>query len=177
MNSYNARHLERELNLSELKFYWVTVFFIAANVVLPMLLHQFPMGGRMFLPIYFFTLIAGYRFGWKAGVMTAIASPIASFLLTGMPPFPVLSFVLVKGILLGVFSGAVARLSTLPVLLNLGLVVVLYQLVGSVFEWFMLHNMALVLSDITTGYIGLAIQIFGGGAVLNLMDSVWKKNH
>lgn len=131
----------------------------------------------MFLPIYFFSLIAGYRFGWKAGVITALASALISFLLTGMPPIPVLPFVLFKGVLLGLFAGIVARYSRLPLLLNLLFIVFLYQFFGTIFEWFMLHNLTLVLMDITTGYMGLLLQIFGGAAVISMFDFPWKKNH
>lgn len=180
MNLQNILHQEvtfEEVSMSQLKFYWITGLFTIANVIFPVILHQFPSGGRMFLPIYFFTLIAGYRFGWRAGVITALASALASFALTGMPPIPVLPFVLFKGVLLGLFAGIVARYSRLPLLLSLLLIVFLYQFCGAIFEWFMLHNLTLVLADITTGYMGLLLQIFGGAALISMIDSTWKKNH
>lgn len=180
MNTENALHRGvafEDVGMQQMRFYLITALFTVANVTLPMMLHQFPMGGRMFLPIYFFTLIAGYRFGWKAGVTTALASALVSFALTGMPPLPVLPFVLLKGVLLGISAGMVARISKLPLLLSLFLVVGLYQFVGSVFEWLILRDMTLVLLDITTGYIGLALQVFGGAVVLTLGDRIWKKNH
>lgn len=166
-----------EVNIGQMRFYWLIAIFTIANVVLPILLHQLPMGGRMFLPIYFFTLVAGYRFGWKVGATTAISSAVISFLLTGMPPLVVLPFVLFKGFFLGVSAGIVARVSKLPLLLNLILIVVSYQLIGSIFEWLILRDMKLVLSDITVGYIGLLIQIFGGAFVINTINPLWRKNH
>jgi hypothetical protein len=178
----NSRTLQAGVNFEEvsagqLKFYWITAIFAVANVALPALLHLFPMGGMMFLPIYFFTLVAGYKFGWKVGATTAIASALVSFSLTGMPPLPVLPFVIFKGFLLGLSAGVVAKISRWPLLLNLVMVVFLYQLGGSIFEWFVLQDMKRVLSDITIGYIGLALQVFGGAVVISALDSLWKKNH
>lgn len=40
----------------------------------------------MFLPIYFFTLVAAFRCGWKVGLLTAVLSPVVNCLLFGMPP-------------------------------------------------------------------------------------------
>lgn len=180
MNTENILHrgaVFEEIGIQQLKFYWITALFTLANVVLPVMLHQLPMGGRMFLPLYFFTLIAGYRFGWKAGVTTALTSALVSFTLTGMPPLLVLPFVLFKGALLGISAGIIARVSKLPLLLNLCCVVVVYQFFGSLFEWWVLRDMTLVLSDITTGYFGLALQIFGGTLALNAGEKIWKKNH
>lgn len=165
-----------EVHIGQTKFYWITALFTVANVVLPMALHRFPMGGMMFLPIYFFTLIAGYRFGWKVGATTAIASALVSFSLTGMPPLVVLPFVLFKGFLLGVTAGLIAKVSKMPLILSLILIVGIYQLGGSVFEWLILRDMKLVLSDITIGYFGLAIQVFGGAAFINAINPLWKKN-
>lgn len=138
-----------EVSADQLKFYWITAIFVVANIALPVLLHRFPMGGMMFLPIYFFTLVAGYIFGWKVGATTAVTSALVSFSLTGMPSIPVLPFVVFKGFLLGLSAGIVAKVSRRSLLLNLALIVFLYQLGGSIFEWFVLRDMKLVLSDIT----------------------------
>lgn len=53
------------LDYSNLKTYFAAALFILGNLVLPQLCHLVPQGGVTLLPIYFFTLIAAYKYGWK----------------------------------------------------------------------------------------------------------------
>ncbi len=78
--------IHESLNLGEARLYVATAAMVAGNILLPLALHQIPDAGRMFLPIFFFTLIAGWRFGAQAAVLTAMLSPVANPFLTGMPP-------------------------------------------------------------------------------------------
>ena len=87
------------LNYSETRTYLTALFFVAGNVVLPQLFHLFPSGGTTWLPIYFFTLIGAYKYGWKAGLLTAIASPLVNSWLFGMPAPAVLPAILMKSLL------------------------------------------------------------------------------
>ena len=72
------------------------------------------------MPIYFFTLIGAYKFGWKVGLLTAVFSPVINSLLFGMPLPAVLPAILLKSVLLAVAAGWAAhrfnRIS-LPILL------------------------------------------------------------
>ena len=53
----------RQLNLSvvNVRTYLFAVLFVGGNMLLPQLCHLMPDGGKIFLPIYFFTLIASYK--------------------------------------------------------------------------------------------------------------------
>ena len=73
------------LNYSEMRTYLFALLFIVGNIVLPQLCHLVPQGGLMLLPIYFFTLVAAYKYGWKVGLITAVASPVINNLLFAMP--------------------------------------------------------------------------------------------
>ena len=53
------------LQYSDLKTYLMALVFVAVNIILPQLCHLIPQGGLMFLPIYFFTLVGAYKYGWK----------------------------------------------------------------------------------------------------------------
>ena len=90
-----------------------------------------PQGGIIWLPIYFFTLIGAYKYGWKVGLLTAILSPIINSLFFDMPPPAVLPAILLKSILLAITAGWAAqrfgRIS-IPVLIG---VVLIYQAVGT----------------------------------------------
>ena len=64
------------LDYSNARTYLMAALFIAGNMALPQLFHLIPQGGITWLPIYFFTLIGAYKFGWKVGLLTAVLSPI-----------------------------------------------------------------------------------------------------
>ena len=53
------------------KTYWVALLFVLGNVLFPQLCHLFNLGGPTWLPIYFFTLIGAYKYGWQVGLLTA----------------------------------------------------------------------------------------------------------
>lgn len=87
----------------------MAALFIAGNMALPQLFHLIPQGGITWLPIYFFTLIGAYKFGWKVGLLTAVLSPVINSLLFGMPLPAVLPAILLKSVLLAVAAGWAAH--------------------------------------------------------------------
>src|SRR5699024_9747055 len=93
------------LNYSNVKTYLFALLFVAGNIVLPQLCHLIPAGGPTLLPIYFFTLIASYKYGFRVGLLTALLSPVINHLLFAMPAAAVLSAILIK-------SGLLDRKST-----------------------------------------------------------------
>ena len=52
------------LKHSNVKTYLFALLFVAGNIALPQLCHLVPYGGPTLLPIYFFTLIAAYKYGF-----------------------------------------------------------------------------------------------------------------
>ena len=56
------------LDYNNVKTYLAASLFILGNLALPQLFHLIPQGGITWLPIYFFTLVGAYKFGWKVGV-------------------------------------------------------------------------------------------------------------
>ena len=63
-----------------------TGLYLALGVVLPLGFHAFGVGGRVFLPMHFPVLLAGFLVGPASGLMVGLLAPILSHLLTGMPP-------------------------------------------------------------------------------------------
>ena len=82
-----------QLSYSQVKTYIFAALFIVGNIALPQLCHLMPQGGLIFLPIYFFTLIAAYKYGFAVGLTTAVLSPLVNSAIFGMPPaeIPLLS--------------------------------------------------------------------------------------
>jgi hypothetical protein len=82
--------------------YLFSAAFVAGNLALPMAVHTVPQGGLIFLPLFFFTLVAAYSEGLLAGVLVALASPIINHAVTGMPAASMLPIVLFKSLFLAV---------------------------------------------------------------------------
>ena len=84
------------LPFGNVKTYLFALLFVAGNIALPQLCHLVPAGGPTLLPIYFFTLIAAYKYGFKVGLLTALLSPVINHLLFAMPAAAVLPAILIK---------------------------------------------------------------------------------
>jgi hypothetical protein len=158
-----------QLDLRRLKYYLVTFAFVAGNILLPALCHQFHLAGPVFLPIYFFILTGAYKYGWKTGVAIAVISPLANTALTGMPPTAVLPVILVKGLLLAAVASVVAVKTRKVTIINLLFVILSYQIAGTFLEALYLMDIKAALNDFTLGYPGLLIQLFGSYLILRKM--------
>ncbi len=157
------------LGWREMRTYLFAFLFIAGNIVLPQLCHLIPQGGLMLLPIYFFTLIAAYKFGFRVGLLTAVLSPLINSALFGMPPAAALPIITIKGVLLALAAAWMASRSKGASLLALIAIVLAYQLVGGFIEWAITGSLASALQDWKIGYPGMILQAVGGWLVINLL--------
>ena len=150
------------LDYKNVKTYLAACAFILGNILLPQLCHLLPVGGKVLLPIYFFTLIGAYKYGWKVGLLTAVVSPIINHLLFGMPPAAVLPAILLKSVLLAISAGLAANyFKRISILILVG-VVLSYQVIGSVGEWLMTNSFYLAIQDFRMAVPGMLLQVFGG---------------
>ena len=157
------------LNFTQAKTYVVAALFILGNIALPQLCHLVPQGGMILLPIYFFTLIGAYKYGWKVGLLTAVLSPIINHLLFGMPAAAVLAPILAKSTILALTAGYVAQNFQKTTITLLALVVLAYQVAGGLFEWAWTGSLVAALQDFRLGLAGMALQIFGGYAFIKYL--------
>lgn len=156
------------LSYREAKTYAMAALFVAGNIVLPQLCHLVPQGGLVWLPIYFFTLIAAYKYGLTAGLLTAVLSPVVNSALFGMPAVAVLPVILVKSVLLALAAAFIASRVGRVALWAVALAVVAYQGMGTLAEWGMCGSFADAIQDIRLGWPGILVQIFCGYAVMKL---------
>ena len=158
----------RQLNLSvvNVRTYLFAVLFVGGNMLLPQLCHLMPDGGKIFLPIYFFTLIASYKFGLKVGILTAVLSPLCNHPLFGMPPAGMLPVLLVKSTLLALVGAIVADRSQRVSLLHVAAVVVAYQVLGGIAEWLIASDLSAALQDFKIGFPGMLLQVVLGWVIL-----------
>ncbi len=153
----------KPLSFTEVRFYLASTFLIAGNILLPMVLHQFGNAGQIFLPLYFFSLLGGLLYGWKVGLTVGLFSPLASFLFTHMPPMPVLNFVILKSIALGVGAGKLSRVfSGKRLYLSSFLALCLMQAAGISIIFLIANNWKMATLDLVAGYPGLLLMLFAG---------------
>ncbi|OUO18163.1 ECF transporter S component [Bacteroides sp. An322] len=158
------------LPYSNVKTYGAALLFVIGNIALPQLFHLIPQGGMTWLPIYFFTLVGAYKYGWKVGLLTAIASPLINSALFGMPAPEVLPVILLKSVLLAAGAGFVAHRFQKVSVLALLAVVLFYQCVGTLGEWaFFADSFHAAVQDFRMGIPGMLLQIFGGYAFIRYL--------
>lgn len=157
------------LSLREAKSYLIALAFIAGNIILPQLCHLIPQGGLIWLPIYFFTLVGAYKYGWQVGLFTAVASPLVNSLLFGMPAPAMIPVILIKSVLLAIAAGLMAHYTQRVSILSLLAVVLSYQVLGGMAEWALRGTIAAPLQDFQLGLPGLIFQVIGGYLVIRYL--------
>ena len=157
------------LEYRQAKTYWIAALFMLGNLLLPQLCHLVPQGGMRWLPIYLFTLIGAYKYGWHVGLLTAVASPLLNSALFGMPAAAALPAILLKSTLLALIAGFAAarfRRASLPLF---AAVVLAYQTVGTLGEWALSGSLYAAAQDFRIGIPGMLLQVFGGWAAVNYL--------
>ena len=157
------------LNYDEVKTYMWTAIFVACNLVLPQVFHLIPQGGIIFSPLSFVILVGAYKFGWKAGLLAALASPLVNHLLTGMPATEVLPVMTMKLAVLALVAGLTAqhfKTISLPILIGVILVTKAIEALG---EFVLTGGITATVADFTIGWPGMLLQIIGGYLVIKYL--------
>ena len=160
------------LNLRNTKTYLFAAAFILGNLLLPQIAHLVPQGGFIFLPIYFFTLVAAYKYGIHVGLLTAILSPLANNILFGMPPVAVLPAIIIKSAIFAVAASLAAKHYKKVSFIGILLAILAYQVIGTGIEWAMSQNFYVAIQDFRIGIPGMLIQLFVGYIVLKALAKV-----
>lgn len=149
------------LNYDEVKTYLWAALFVVCNLVLPQVFHLIPQGGIIFAPLSFVILAGAYKFGWKTGLLAAVASPLVNHLLTGQPAWGVLEVMTLKLVVLALLAGLAAqyfRKVSIPILVG---VVLVSLLIGALGELILTGGIAATAADVTIGWPGLLLQVIG----------------
>ena len=149
------------LNYDEAKTYLWAAVFVACNLVLPQVFHLIPQGGIIFSPLSLVILAGAYKFGWKTGLLAAVASPLVNHLLTGQPAWGVLEVMTLKLVVLALVAGLAAqyfRKVSIPILVG---VVLVSLLIGALGELILTGGIAATIADVTIGWPGLLLQVIG----------------
>ena len=151
---------------SEAKTYLWAAVFVACNLVLPQVFHLIPQGGFIFAPLSFVILAGAYKFGWKVGLLAALASPLVNHAITGMPAWDVMPVMTFKLAVIALVAGfAAQRFHSVSLPLLVGVVLVSFVL-GGLGELILTGGIAATIADVTIGWPGLLLQVFGTWLIL-----------
>ncbi len=140
---------------------------LAAGVLLPQIFHMAggPGLGGTFLPMHIPVFVAGMLLGDFYGLSVGLLTPVLSFLLTGMPPFARLPFMVVELAVYGWISGLAAR-RRMPVLAALVVAQIAGRVAygGALFVGVGLFGVAVspvaaVTAALVSGLPGIALQL------------------
>lgn len=161
MNDMEANVKLYAYNYNEAKTYLWAMAFVACNLLLPQVFHLIPQGGIIFAPLSFVILAGAYKFGWKTGLLAALASPLINHAITGMPAWGVMPVMTLKLAVIALVAGLAAqRFQTVNLLLIMAVVLV-SMVLGALGELVLTGGIAATISDITVGWPGILLQIFG----------------
>lgn len=158
------------LDYTQLKFYIFTLVFSIGNFILPTLFHFIPNGGKMFLPIFFFTLVGASLYGWQFGVTTALISITGSYLVKGMPVYNMVYIVLLKSIVIAIAANFIKSRYSKFSLLSLLLIVLSYQLFGFFLEIIYFDDISNVINNYYISIPGMLMQIILGYFIIKKVE-------
>ena len=168
---------EREYSSLTLKFrdirsYIFTAVFVSLSVATPWLFHQFNLAGATFLPMFLFIFIAGLAFGWRAGLVVGVLTPLVSYGISRMPLFTILPQVVIEAAVFGLVAGLLREKLHLRFfwaflgamfagLTALFIFVLVRSFIGTVYSPLGVSSNAYsaVLATIKQGWPGLVIQL------------------
>jgi len=158
----------RALEFRDVRLYIFSAAFISLDVVVPWLTHHFGgvVAGSMFLPMFFFILLAGLSGGWRAGLLVGLFTPLISFAVSGMPLLPVLPQITIECVFYGLIAGLLRGKFHLGVIWSLIGAMVLGRLarLGFIAAVFLLYGgevspLAYMWAVVLQGLPGIAIQL------------------
>lgn len=148
-------------SLSRINEAFFVAIFTALAVYTPSIVHFFGgvNGGREFLPMPFFVLLAGLMLGWRAGLATALMSPIVSYLISGMPMANILPFITLQLCAYGIVAGILAKKYNAFISVT-GAVIAGWLMIGiSIFLFSSMNALSYVTQGIKAGTPGIVIQL------------------
>ncbi|MEG1585322.1 MAG: ECF transporter S component [Bacteroidales bacterium] len=160
------------LSYQDTKTYLFSLLFIAGNILLPQLCHLFHLGGVIWLPIFFFTLIGAYKYGIWVGLLTAVLSPVINSVAFGMPPAVILPEMILKSALLAMGAAYVAKQTKKVSFIGILLCILGYQMIGSGVEMLAGADPAHILNSLKLGIPGMTVQLLGGFGLLKLIQKI-----
>jgi niacin transporter len=144
-----------------------TALLLALGLALPRVLHVFGQdAGQMFLPLHLPVLVAGLALGAVPGGVLGAVLPALSFVLSGMPPPPLLWFMTAELLVYGLTAGLYRKKLRLPLWASLPLAqlsgraaeALILLVFGGLFHLQGIPTAMLVITGTVKGLPGIAAQ-------------------
>ena len=163
-----------------------TALLLALGLALPHLVHALggQPAGAMWLPMHLVALIAGLSFGPVAGLTVGALTPLLRFAIFGMPPMPLVWFMVIEVAAYGAFAGLSRKQLKLPVWASLAISQVAGRAVRmlSLFVGIHLFGMgnlpaatAVITAELVLGLPGIALQWAVVPPTVKLLDQHTRK--
>lgn len=143
-----------------------SALFLALGVVIPQIFHLFGGTGPIFLPMHIPVLLAGFFLGGSSAAFVGIITVLLSAAMTGMPPVPILYFMLVEVAVYGLAAGLAYKKFKLNVYVSLVLAMVVGRLASGITVFILQQLLGLkvppipyIIGSVTTGLPGIVIQL------------------
>ncbi|MBW2544929.1 MAG: ECF transporter S component [Deltaproteobacteria bacterium] len=170
----------RILKFSDLRLYTYVGMFVALDVAIPWLCHIIhPLAGPMFLPMFFFVLLAGILFGWRAGVLVGLLTPLVSYGISGMPLPQVLPRIITEAAFYGLAAGLLRGHFKLGVLASLIGAIIIGRLAAFAQMALILggsHSAIMGWQAAKLGWPGIALQLILLPFILLLLEKLWSSH-
>lgn len=167
----------QSLTFSDLRLYIYVSLFVALDVSVPWLCHIInPLAGPTFLPLFFFVLLAGILFGWRAGILVGLFTPLISFSLSGMPLPQVLPRIITEAIVYGFAVGMLRGYFKLRVITSLVGALIAGRLAVIVLMALTLnfsHSVNLAWQAAKRGWPGMILQLLLLPLIVVLLEKLW----
>jgi niacin transporter len=168
------------LKYKDIRSYLLTAAFVMLAVFVPWVFHQFHLAGATFLPMHIFVLIAGLLFGWRAGLLVGLFTPLVSYFVSGLPVINVLPQVVIEVTAYGLIAGLLREkynLRTIWSLLGamiggrlalLSAISIIYLIAGQSYSPLGLqaNPLASFWSTVKQGWPGIVIQLISISAII-----------
>ena len=178
------------LKYNNVRSYILTAAFVSLAVLAPWVFHQFHLAGPTFLPMHIFVLMAGLLFGWRAGLIVGLFTPLASYAVSGMPALAILPQILIELSAYGLIAGILREKYNLrPIWSLLGAIIggrlalllallVIYLVAGESYSPLGLETnpFAAFYSVIKQGWPGIALQLVSIPALIWLAGKLAARN-
>jgi len=169
------------LTFSDLRLYVYVSLFVALDVSVPWLCHIiYPLAGPTFLPLFFFVLLAGILFGWRAGILVGMLTPLMSYGLSGMPLPPVLPRIITEAAVYGLAAGLLRGYCRFGVITSLVGAIIAGRLAAFVLMALTLdlsHSANLAWQATKMGWPGIVLQLLLLPLIVVFLEKLCSNHH
>lgn len=148
------KHLTKERE----KLFEIIVFILltAVSLASPIVIHYFGLKGTEFLPIFFALSLGSYILNPLPLITLSIVSPLINSIITGMPPVPILYFLIFEGfvfsLLVSIFKNKLYFFILAPlsfIIARLSSILIAILLKSNIEIWF---------NGVVNGYKGIIVN-------------------